>query len=597
MLTYLSRRMWLLAMYLSASLSAQQASTGDQAILARIGTLTVTEQEFLERFELLPGIQRQGSGALQAAKAEFLASLVAEKLLASNAQRYGVDRTESMVQSTDLVRRFLARDELYRDEIQRKVTVSASEISKAVRTARTMRLIAYVHAEERRYLDSIYARTRSASGLAPRAADLGLLCDTITVRWGEAESSLEEVAFSTPIGSVSKPVGSSVGWFVIGSLHELPDAERLALDLPTLRSAVESRLRLRKEERRLGEFLRTSLRGTDGHGRRPSIQRLADALRQALATEEEGKTTSLTEGSYAVAVSALERHLDDTLAVMGERWMSLRDGLTRFYTSAATWHSLHAPALERSLSATIRQWVWQDLLETMALERGLDGRPQIVRQVAMWRDHYLSEEMVRRVSSQTKATDLDVYRTMALSDPSIPLPRLSVRVASAATVAEVAVFVDALSGLPKDAVPVAAPGITLREFQSESVDRLGIVAAAAWPLKVGAWSRVTVVDSLAIAVQLLERFVPELPPGVYDSVASVATSQKLRRSLADLVARLARSERVEMYEDRLQHLNVSSTPMMTYRLLGFGGRMFAVPFVRPQTDWMDRVPPQGTTIP
>jgi hypothetical protein len=253
--------------------------------------------------------------------------------------------------------------------------------------------------------------------------------------------------------------------------------------------------------------------------------------------------------------------------------------------------------LERQLNATIREWVLQDLLESIAVRRGLDGRPQVVRQLEMWRAHYLAEEMVRRVAGQVKASDLDVFRAIAMAYRSIAQPRLSVRVATGVSVSDVAVFVDALANAPIDALPTSAPGITIREFRNEPVERLGIVAAAAWPLSTGAWSKVTVVDSIAMSVQLLERFVPELPQGLYDSMATALTRQKVRRSLAEVVARLARSERIEVYDDRLVSLRVSSTPMMTYRLLGFGGRMFAVPFVRPQTDWIELLPETGPPVP
>lgn len=586
-----------LLLAVSATVAWAQSPGDETPILARVGDLVVTEQEFIERFELLPGIHRQGAGALEAAKQEMLISLVAEKLLAANAQRYGVDRSEAMLKATDLVRRLLARDELYREEVQRKVTVPSADVAKGVREARTLREIVYVHSERREDLDSLRPRTSSLATLVSSAREASLLVDTIRVRWGEAESELERTAFSLKPGAVSPVVGSSVGWFVIGLIAVRTDEERAAQDPTSLRTYVESRIRLRLEERRLSEFLKSSLSNATGYGRREGIRMLAEALRHAFGKTVPSNGVALTTDTHSSAVEFLQSHADDTLAVMGTRWMSLRDAMDRLYASGARWDDLRPPTLERSLNSSIREWVLQDLLESMALERGLDGRPQIVRHLGMWRDHYLAEEMVRRVGTQVKATDLDVYRTISLSDRSVPLPRLSVRVATGSSVTDVAVFVDALSGAPVDAAPISAPGITVREFLNEPIDRLGIVAVAAWPLTVGAWSKVTVVDSIAMSVQLLERFVPELPPGIYDSVATVVTAQKVRRATAEVIARLARSESIEIYDDRLPQVKVSATPMMTYRILGFGGRMFAVPFVRPQTDWIELWNTTGQPVP
>jgi hypothetical protein len=574
-----------------------QSADGEPAILARVGSEVVTEQEYVERFELMPGIHRQGAGGLESAKQEFLLSLVAEKLLAANAQRYGIDQSETIVRAMENVRRLLARDELYRDEVQRVVSVPAAQIAASIKMARMLRTVVYVFSDDRRLLDSLRSQVSTLAELVSGACSASLLVDTISVRWGEAETALEATTYGTKVGKVSDVVGSSVGWFLIGVLDESRDEQRVAQDPTALRSYVESRLRLRREEQRLDEFLGTTLKNVTGYGRRQGIRRLANALRDALRRETRDGSPTLSADSYASARSILDNEPGDTLAVMGDRWLSVEEGLDRLYASGARFEDMRFPALERHLNGIIREWVLRDLLETIALERGLDGRPQVVRQLEMWRDHYLSEEMVRRVTSQTKATDLDVYRAIGATDRSFPQPRLSVRVATGSSVTDVAVFVDAAAGVPRDSVPVSARGVSIREYRNEPVDRLGIVAVAAWPLSTGQWSKVTVVDSIALSVQLLERFVPELPSGLYDSIAVVVTKQKVRRATAEVVARLARSERIEVYDDRLRSLKVSSTPMMTYRLLGFGGRMFAVPFVRPQTDWIDRMQDSGPPVP
>ena len=51
-------------------------------VLAKAGDLFVTEKEFLQRFELLPALQRSRKSRLEESKLELLYSLIAEKLLA-----------------------------------------------------------------------------------------------------------------------------------------------------------------------------------------------------------------------------------------------------------------------------------------------------------------------------------------------------------------------------------------------------------------------------------------------------------------------------------------------------------------------------------
>jgi hypothetical protein len=86
-------------------------------------------------------------------------------------------------------------------------------------------------------------------------------------------------------------------------------------------------------------------------------------------------------------------------------------------------------------------------------------------------------------------------------------------------------------------------------------------------------------------------------PSLSDSARSRLLEVRTESAEARVVARLIGSHGMTIFEDRLAAIRVSSTPMMTYRLLGFGGRMFAVPFVRPRTGWVNIDPADGVTIP
>jgi len=72
---------------------------------------------------------------------------------------------------------------------------------------------------------------------------------------------------------------------------------------------------------------------------------------------------------------------------------------------------------------------------------------------------------------------------------------------------------------------------------------------------------------------------------------------KRQRALTLLIAQSARDRGFEIYQDRLKALQVNPLPMVAYRLLGFGGRMFEVPFVEPQIEWLSTEPPARKILP
>jgi hypothetical protein len=72
---------------------------------------------------------------------------------------------------------------------------------------------------------------------------------------------------------------------------------------------------------------------------------------------------------------------------------------------------------------------------------------------------------------------------------------------------------------------------------------------------------------------------------------------KQQRVLTLFLSQSARARGFDVFADRLKALTVTTTPMLAYRLLGFGGRMFEVPFVEPQLEWLETDPPSQTILP
>jgi len=72
---------------------------------------------------------------------------------------------------------------------------------------------------------------------------------------------------------------------------------------------------------------------------------------------------------------------------------------------------------------------------------------------------------------------------------------------------------------------------------------------------------------------------------------------KRQRATTLLISRAAKDRGVEVYEERLKLLTVTPFPMVAYRFLGFGGRMFEVPFVEPQLEWLETEPPSERILP
>jgi hypothetical protein len=64
-----------------------------------------------------------------------------------------------------------------------------------------------------------------------------------------------------------------------------------------------------------------------------------------------------------------------------------------------------------------------------------------------------------------------------------------------------------------------------------------------------------------------------------------------------LIAQSGRKRGFVVYQDRLNAIKVSAVPMMTFRVLGFGGRIWAAPMLEKQVEWLTIEPPQSRVVP
>lgn len=194
--------------------AVSQSVKSPQNVLARAGDLFVTEKEFVERFELLPALQRNRKSRLEESKLELLYSIIAEKLLAQEAQQRKLDQDPAFVASFGEVRKLLARDQLYREEVSSKVNVSEAEVRKGISEAVREVLLSYLFFDNRE--DAIFVRkqikTEHDFDHIRIDSSLHAVRDTATVIWSDAEPAIERIAYKMKRGEISPEIRASAGY-------------------------------------------------------------------------------------------------------------------------------------------------------------------------------------------------------------------------------------------------------------------------------------------------------------------------------------------------------------------------------------------------
>ncbi len=587
-----------------------QDSASDRGVVARAGNVFITEQEFLERFELLPSFGRHRASQVETAKLELLYSMIAEKLLAQQAVESGIGKDTLVRIGIAEARKLLARDELYRQEIIQKIDVSSEEAVRGEQRALrqvTIRFIYFPREEDARFLRS---RLRHPADFDNIQLDSSYhaVRDTATVIFADAEEAIEQAAYSLKKGEVSPVVGAGTGWYILSPTAITRNPYYASMTPDVLRERVITMLRRRKERKRLDEYLGDALRGKTGYARPGPLRTLAGAIEDVCRENGRDSVVFLTPQRREALRGKVASALKDTIAVAGEKSWLLSDVVDRLAAKGFSVPQAGVKAIPARLNTEMQILVQQELLAQEGLRRGLDTIPAVRRKVEMWSQYFLAGGMKDSVRRSVTVSEPEVWAYRKSLDTGLAVPCVKIRELRTATYAEMQeALVSLQHGSSWEQVvsrwsndPEARKRSGLSDFFP--VTGRPPVGSLAAKLKVGERYGPITVSGGVLFFELAARTSPAAPGDTsgraradlaYDDLRSL----KERRAVTLTLARSGKQLGFEIYSDRLRMLKVSPVPMMTFRILGFGGRMFEVPFVEPELDWLDVDSPQGIILP
>ncbi len=184
------------------------------------------------------------------AKRDALDSLIDYKLMVKGAYAANLDKDAEVDQLVNSEKSNFMFDELYRQEILPKLSVSDKEVDEFYDRLKVEYHLTHILVSTQKEADSIAAEIKQGADFgsiaravsldqssAVRGGDLGFLS------WGIADIDFRDAAFKLSVGQTSDPVKTSYGWHII-RLLETRDVQQLgdkAQLLPGIRNLLKSR--------------------------------------------------------------------------------------------------------------------------------------------------------------------------------------------------------------------------------------------------------------------------------------------------------------------------------------------------------------------
>lgn len=393
---------WIPLLVTASPLTAQ--SEDESTVLARIGPHTITVQDYLERVDLMPWPGKDNPATRDSAKITALSSLVAEKLMSLQAVDQGISPPEASARALQSLERLLARDELYRAEILTQVTVTPQQIADGVeRFAFLLTLNSYVMKTEQDAQQLAAALNAMNAGGNLVEPNIGIIShDTITIRFGNLKEAAEWRAFS--IDSVGKAVAFNVpeeGWLVFQLLEKNANESYAKASGHERQTTVERIIRQRKEGASVVRYLRgifTQNIMLDS----AAFHLLADRLRAVMISDS---TRRREQGEFVIVpedVDSLKTKLAPVLkqpiGTMGDFSVSLEELIDELPYWPVRFTSLRRPAFLRTLNHSIQSLVEAGIISDEAINRQMNQRPGVRRDLRVWGDAIQADQMLRHLA-------------------------------------------------------------------------------------------------------------------------------------------------------------------------------------------------------
>lgn len=368
-------------------------------IVARVGPIEISAQQFLLSYEFGPAFAKREKHS----RHTYLEYMINEKLLALDAADRGAKSSAQVRRSVGEIEGDLVTEELYRDDILSKVSVTGGELTKALREQRTHYSLRWLHAPTREEIDSL--RDALAGGVTfdrlfraqpGDSAGPGLRSMDITLfQLRNERPAIAAAVQSLNPGAISAPVEGPDGWYIMNVGSVTFDAIATSSNVLQMRYDAQRAITRRKADSLSVDYVNQLMSGHSPVIEPKTFALLSTYLAQIWVPADRRESwnvgRSLDRELQLAAVKDIDRFGDETLVHMKDRsvrlarflsWYRARDQIVKLRTTSLL-------SFESSLEGLVWRMVRDGLLIERATQRGMQHRATVKTQRGWWEEKVL----------------------------------------------------------------------------------------------------------------------------------------------------------------------------------------------------------------
>lgn len=554
--------------------------------LAVVNGQPITGDDFENRFELTVYPGKDISDNLYEAKKGFLHSMVAEKLLSNSASMQKTFQGESQVKKQ--MERIFLRDALYRKEVLPKAKITKTEISNGIKLSNYLYVVDVFYMPDSSAAKLFYKTVtgKDSKNIDMVVDSLHIQHDTLQIGYGESTEKIEKSFFGNNTGFISKPAFTEDGWVVFKILHR--ELNKKYTD-PTSVDREEMVRKVIEERRQIEQgykYLMSVMKGVDVKVNyeifRPLVHSIKDLLSYHSPTTYD-PYYYLNSSEVVLLKEKFNSQLSSPMLQFKDGELNLEDVFDQLPLSGFAPKDTSLGVITESLHAALRFMAQNHFLEQRAIKLGLENSGEVKYNVQMFLDAFRSAKLADEITDTVKVTSRQVTEFFENhKDEVLKEVKLQLQIFRIKNIDEAASQLNRLNKIKDN--PEDTTGSTW-----VSASRLGELGAVLAELKNGSTYGPVYMDSTFTIYRVIDKKMSVTKAAVENSIQA-ARDMLLAKTKSDVlnkyVAKLAEGQNVKLYQNRLSNLQVTPIEMLTFRYIGFGGKILAVPALYPREDWV-----------
>lgn len=581
----------------------------NSAILSEIGSEKITANEFKFRYELSPFVSHKNGWNKDSLKADFLYSLIAEKLWYLEALDKGLDRTEIFKFYFNPVRDIYLRDALFKKEVESAIIISPDDITQGIfKAGRTLKMSAFVSKDSSliyQFHSMISKKTVSVDSILKLPQFVSIAQNPFEVELGTLmDEEVEDLLFSLKPGEFTSPINSETGRIIFLS----KDIISKPLDLTDSKTSqqIKQKIKERRAMHKTRDYIRELTAGITINIDETSFRNAGDAIFTVLSGSiVKGKTAAdssriLTDGEFTSVKTILGHEgLKQPLFTLKTKTVTVWDFLANLAFEEHRFNLTNKKLLLQKLNKIVKDFVQQQILTSEAERQGLESLPGIQKEFVSWKQNILSQMLKVSFLDSTRVSDQEIedyYRKDVLKDKDFLLVNL--QLISMNNLEEIETILNS-TGKEKSFDQIAKGYGKTDPLVNENGETglkpaiflgdIGIIAAKLdlnqlyGPIKRGdgytllmVKEKRTMNDSLKIEFENSKEL-----------LRGYLFQKKMNEFISKKTVQLSAKYNAKAYENRLKDIKTTDVVMFVHRLMGFGGRISGVPLLDNWADFID----------